>query len=80
MPHATSRLWPITTPGTPGTPAPIASRLPPERWTTWNMPGTAARRCGSLASSGAPLAVREPATAHALEAPPAGAPASAKPR
>ena len=41
--------------------------------------GIAGRRCGSQASSGAPLAVCAPVTAQAFDAPPPGAPASIAP-
>src|SRR3954452_7158033 len=73
MPHATLSLWPMTTPGSP-------EKVKPDTWKghaalrvrhwrlTWpQMPGIERARCGSLASSGLPVVVREPETPHGWE-------------
>src|SRR6478735_1673305 len=73
MPHATLSLCPMTTPGSP-------ENVNPETWnghaalsvrhwrlTCPQMPGIESARCGSLASSGLPVVVREPETTHEFE-------------
>src|SRR5918911_1267599 len=65
-PHAIDALWPMTMPGSPGVVTP-ATRTPGAlRCIMYQIEGADAGRCGSLASSGLPDAVREPATTQLL--------------
>ena len=63
IPQAMSRLWPITTPGTPAKVNPLTSNGHSSSTVVqcspiWSqMPGIEALRCGSLASSGLPETV-----------------------
>src|SRR5690606_32991348 len=67
-PQAIRSLWPITTPGTPENVNPL-TRWPQEQcrpiW--YQIPGMLTPRCGSLASNGAPVAVRSPCSTQELE-------------
>ena len=57
-----NRLRPSTTAGVPGIVAPIVSKSPPATCTRYQVEGSRVLRCGSLASSGLPLAVSVPST------------------
>ena len=65
-PQAMRRLWPITTNGTPGIVTPMTSRPAATRCISYQTDGNSTSRCGSLASSGRPLAVRLPAITQLL--------------
>ena len=56
-PHPTRSLCPIATPGSAGSPDPITFHPGPLRWTKYRNDGRITGRCGSLASSGAPVAL-----------------------
>src|SRR5512139_1046691 len=77
-----SALWPMITPGTPAKEKPLTSRghegetVRQLRLFWIQMPGWLTPRCGSLASSGLPVVVREPATTHEFEPTPAPRPTS----
>ena len=58
---------PSTTNGTAGSVAPITLRSGASRCARYHTPGAVRWRCGSFASSGAPVAVRLPATTHSFE-------------
>ena len=81
-PHAMSALWPMTTPGTPENPKPAtsnahASLTVRQRRPIWcHTLGSEAPRCGSLLSSGMPLAVSAPDTTHEFDPTPSPAPPS----
>src|SRR5438105_6944371 len=63
-------LWPMSTTGVPGMLTPAAWYLG-ESIVSWNqIEGRVRCRCGSPASSAPPLALRAPATAQLLLAPP----------
>ena len=61
-PQAMKRLRPIATAGVPGSVAPMTSKSPADRCARYQSDGICAPRCGSLASSGLPLAVIVPST------------------
>ena len=61
-------LWPITRPGMPGAVAPASVWSGVSMRARYQMPGKPNARCGSPASSGAPVAVWRPSTAHSLDA------------
>ena len=71
-PQAMSALWPMITPGTPENVKPATSSG--QRWSTVvqcspiciHTPGMLTPRCGSLASSGAPVVVWSPSTTQLL--------------
>ena len=65
-PQAMRALWPITTPGEPGSVAPTTFSRPPSRWARYQVDGSRAPRCGSLASIGLPVEVRAPDTTQLL--------------
>ncbi len=75
-----SALWPMTTPGTPANEKPLTSigqdsdTVRQVRLFWIQMPGWLTPRCGSLASSGLPVVVREPATTHEFEPTPSPRP------
>ena len=81
-PHAMSALWPMITPGTPAKEKPLTSSgqacdtVRQLRLFWIQMPGWLTPRCGSLASSGFPVVVRAPDTAHEFEPMPAPRPTS----
>ena len=66
-PQAIRSLRPSTTNGTAGSVAPITLRSGASRCARYHTPGAVRWRCGSFASSGAPVAVRLPATTHSFE-------------
>ena len=72
----------MTTPGTPAKEKPLtsigqASDTVRQLRLFWiQMPGWLTPRCGSLASSGLPVVVREPETAHEFEPTPSPRPTS----
>src|SRR6266508_6076530 len=67
-PHAMRSLWPITTPGTPENVNPARFSPHPQCSPIWNqIPGMVGARCGSLASNGLPVVVRDPAMTHEFE-------------
>src|SRR4051812_46584396 len=61
------RLRPSATAGAPGSVAPIISKSPPDTCARYHVDGNRALRCGSLASSGLPLAVMVPSTTQLFE-------------
>src|SRR4249920_2706858 len=61
------RLRPSATAGVPGNVPPITSKSPAETCARYQVDGRRVPRCGSLASSGLPLAVRVPSTTQLLE-------------
>jgi len=71
-PQATSALWPMITPGTPEKVKPEVSRVHASvisrqcRPICIQIPGWLIPRCGSLASSGMPVALCSPSTTHEL--------------
>ena len=67
MPHAIRSLWPISTPGTPGSVTPATFRPGACNCTAYHVAGIVNSRCGSLASMALPLFVRFPLTAQAFE-------------
>ena len=77
-----SALWPMTTPGTPAKEKPLTSSghavdtVRQLRLFWIQMPGWLTPRCGSLASSGLPVVVRAPETAHEFEPTPSPLPTS----
>src|ERR687891_59416 len=73
MPHAAWPLWATGSAGAPTNEAPATSQAGHRRWARYQGAGRRGARCGSLASSGTPLAVRDPAMAQLLEAPADGA-------
>ena len=62
------RLWPRTTKGTPGALAPASVVCGVSIWTRYQSEGESSPRWGSPASSGAPVALHFPETAHSFEA------------
>src|SRR3954469_21548662 len=62
-----NRLRPRTTAGAPGSVAPMISKSPPDTCARYQVDGTCALRCGSLASSGLPDAVNVPSTTQLFE-------------
>ena len=81
-PHATASVRPTKIPGVPGSEKPAARPPRQARSATYHGHGSASAKAVSLASSGPPLAVREPARAHPVEpagaAPTAGASSAAR--
>ncbi|MCY1365540.1 hypothetical protein D9M69_523890 [compost metagenome] len=81
-PQATWSVRPSTTKGVPGSVAPITFMplMPPAsgacRCAKYQMAGALRPRCGSLASSGWPVSLREPATTQLLEPLPSMLPSS----
>ena len=73
MPQAAWPLWAIGSTGPPTNDAPATSHSGQRRWARYHGAGSRAARCGSLASSGTPLAVRAPAMAQLLDPPGDGA-------
>ena len=77
-----SALWPMMTPGTPANENPqtsngqAAETVRQCRPFWYQMPGMEVPRWGSLASSGLPVVVFEPATTHELEPMPSPRPSS----
>ena len=67
MPHAILSLWPIRTPGTPGSVTPATFRPGACNCTAYHVAGIVNSRCGSFASIALPLFVRLPLTAQAFE-------------
>ena len=65
--NAAVPLWPMETPGSAGSPAPMMSSPGAVRCTTLRNDGKACSRCGSLASTARPVAVRDGATAQLFE-------------
>ena len=61
-------LWPSTRNGTPGAVAPASTPSGVSIRARYQMPGKPNARCGSPASSGAPVAVWRPSTAHSFDA------------
>src|SRR5712692_2212359 len=61
------RLRPSATAGAPGSVAPIVSKSPPETCARYQVDGSRALKCGSLASIGLPLAVSVPSTTQLFE-------------
>ena len=72
-PQAIDWLWPMTTPGIPAKVKPetsngqAAETVRQCRPVWYQIPGMAVPRCGSLASSGLPVVVFDPATTQELE-------------
>src|SRR5205807_6986770 len=66
-PHAMYLLRPMATAGTPGSVAPITSKSPADMCARYHVDGARVPRCGSLASSGLPLAVSVPSTTQLFE-------------
>ena len=66
-PQAMSAFWPNTMEGTPGMVAPAAFRPGASRRAKYHSAGALSLRCGSLASKGAPVVVRLPASTQLLE-------------
>lgn len=73
IPHAEKPLWPAENAGCVTKQAPQMAHAGVRMWAKYHEAGSAGGRCGSLARMGRPVAVRAPATAQALEAPPAPA-------
>ena len=65
-PQAIRSLCPMTTPGTPGSVAPVARRPGASIDARYQTDGVRRPRCGSLARIGLPLAVREPPSTQEL--------------
>src|SRR5262245_41272049 len=61
------RLRPMATAGVPGSVAPIMSKSPAETCARYHVDGAFELRCGSLASSGLPLALSVPSTTQLFE-------------
>ena len=78
-PHATLALWPMITNGADGRVTPLTSSPPATTCTSYQIDGISTARCGSLASSGRPVALRVGATTQLL-LPPARAPTSSQAR
>ena len=78
---AMKRFRPMATAGAPGSVAPITSKSPADMCARYQSDGTCVPRCGSLARSGFPLAVRVPSTTQLFD-PSASAlvPPSSRPR
>src|SRR5438067_7274995 len=62
-----NQLRPSTTAGPPGSVAPTTSTSPAERCARYQIDGRRVPRCGSLASSGLPVAVSAPSTTQLFE-------------
>src|ERR1700694_6332226 len=71
-PHATRRLWPMTTRGMPGIVTPVDSKSSPARtWAAYQTDGSEGARWGSLQRIGRPVALRSADNTPELLAPPA---------
>src|SRR4051794_1999005 len=77
-------VWPMITPGTPANVKPAMSNGQADdrdrqcRPIWYQIPGTLGARCGSLASSGLPVAVSAPETTHEFEPTPSSPPPASR--
>ena len=71
-PHAANPLCPMGKPGAPASVAPVTSQCGVRTCARYHGGGQVGARCGSLARSGLPDAVRAPATAQLFDPPPRG--------